>query len=193
MPQRRQPSTARKSGQKPTVREEISTKREEGIYYLGNDYFKVMDGKLTYIDDTLLTKETGEAVKKRLRRAKNEEGLLEFVLEYNCRAEDFIHIEYMDGKDRNECYASLHWCNSEEINVDLYDRRVVHKHSTSYKRSSCDDTIKWKNICSISRRWELPIWTPEDTPNCSTCSRNSDDESEADEEYEESVGEGSLE
>ena len=62
MPQRRQPSTARKSGHAPVQREKIPIKKEDGIYCLGNDFYKVEGGHLTYIDDTLLTKETGEAV-----------------------------------------------------------------------------------------------------------------------------------
>jgi len=192
MPQRRQPSTARKSGTKPVQREEISTKREDGIYCLANEYYKVLSGKLTYIDDTLLTKETGEIVKKRIRRAKNEDGLLEFVLDSGCTSDYYINIEYVCKKEVVNCYAIFNWCDEKVINVDLYDRQVVHKNCTSYKCSDTDITIGWKDICTIYNRCELPMWTPEDTPNCSTCSRSGGEESEVDEDYEDSVGEGSI-
>ena len=163
--------------------------KEDGIYVLRNNFYKVIDGELLTMSGTSLNDQT---IAKRIRKAPNEDGLVSFVLEDECSAE-FVQIEYVADGDIETSYALLNHVDDHQINVDLFDKRVVHKNCTSYKRSYWDINIRWRDICSISRLSELPSWTPESTPDCSTCgSKSSSDSDDVDEEYEDSIGAGDL-
>jgi hypothetical protein len=200
---RRKPSTARKTltPEQKTQRDALKaledtplyTKREDGIYVANGSYYKVEDGQVLCIDGSNVcgTLERS-SILKRLRKAFNQDELMEFVFEYNCQAE-FIRIEYNDDdSESTDCYAELQGVNKDYVFLNLYDKRVVHNHCTTYKQSSWDDQVAWKNIYKISNIREIPSWTPEDTPNCSTCSRSANEDSEIDEEYEDSIGDGEI-
>jgi len=149
--------------------------KQDGLYCLAKTYYKVVDGNITTIDGNNVKDTT---VVKRMRRAKNEDGLLDFVIQDECQAE-FLSINYIKNKEVESSYASFNWCNENMVNVDLYDRRVVHKECTTYKISTYDVSIWWKDIDSIQTIREIPSWTPESTPDCSSCGSAS--EVEADE------------
>jgi hypothetical protein len=168
---------------------QINVNKEDGIYTLRNNFYKIIDGQLLTMSGTILHDKT---IIKRIRKAKNEDGLFSFVFDDDCSA-DFVRLEYMCDGSQETSYASLNYVDDHNINVDLFDKRVVHKHCTSYKRSVWDISIKWRDIWNISKLSELPSWTPESSPDCSTCgSKSSSDSDEVDEEYEDSIGEGDL-
>ena len=83
------------------------------------------------------------------------------------------HVETKDGKR----YCGEASFENSYVRLYLWDKLLVHKYCTTLTSSGDTEEVDYQDIETIGY-WSPESWTPEDTPNCSSCVSDNDEDDE---------------
>jgi hypothetical protein len=99
--------------------------------------------------------------------------MLEELQYCSDRCDQKCHVETKDG-NRYNGEASF---ENSYVRLYLWDKLLIHKYCTTLTSSGDTEEVDYQDIETISC-WSPESWTPEDTPNCSSCVSDNDEDDE---------------